>query len=455
MNFGLLQARAFFAVVALFICVKTKLANRIFLRVHRQTLCSILATLGLSFGAMAADSPTAKPASSRHISGISLVGGPIIVLDHLTDHLPDALPDSQATAWKNADGTVNLTIPWFENYRMQGPDLEHLTVDSNKIFSSENQASDTVESHYNYWHWFLAPYTLDGENIYVLTHTEWYACVLVGDCDQGNNQVNSWETSNNSFVSRDGGATWTANGVNGNQLIAAAGDHWTGSRELELRVYRRALNHSGLFLPSRLIKEGNYYYSIGDEIHRNFGLLNRQTGEAPIDEYGYVLIRTSDFTNPSGWEAWFGGSVFHSIRRGHFKTFLPQVNGSELNASQVQLIYDVNAQTYIVIFTLWGTNGPVYYMTTNSLAAPSWSEPQVISGTATFQPDPRGPSNNPCNTGFGPWNYVSDIDSSSAGMNFEFTSGSPWMFYVVNPVICGGNNMDRDVYRVQLSISYQ
>jgi len=121
----------------------------------------------------------------------------------------------------------------------------------------------------------------------------------------------------------------------------------------------------------------------------------------------------------------------------------------------VQIVFDVNAQTYIAIFTLWGNNGAVYFMTTKSLAAPSWSDAQVVAGTSAFQPDPRGPMGNPCNTGFGPGNYVSDIDSNSSGMNFEFTTGAPWMFYTVNPVECGGDNLARDLYRVQLSISYK
>jgi hypothetical protein len=422
----------------------------------------LLCTLGLSASACAQavssasasnSSPATKPPAQ--ISGISLVGKPIIVFDHLNKKRPaDELPDSQVTAWKNADGTVNLTIPHSEDYRMQGPNLEHLKMDLHKIFSSDTQASDIVENHYNYYHWFLAPYTLDGTTIYVLTHTEWYACLLVGDCGTGNNQINSWETSNNSLVSTDGGASWSLNGVDEKHLIAAAGDHWTGSEELKLRVYREALNHSGLFIPTRLIKEGDYYYSIGFEVHRNFSELNLQTDQAPIDKYGYVLIRTKEISNPKGWEAWVGGSTFDAISKGDYTPFLPQQSGSALNASQPQIIFDVNAQAYIAIFTLWGNNGPIYYMTTSSLATPSWSDAQVIAGTADFHPDPRSPSE-PCNTGFWSNNYVSDLDTNSAGMNFEFTSGSPWLFYVVNPAICGGDNLARDVYRAQLTVSYQ
>ena len=94
-------------------------------------------------------------------------------------------------------------------------------------------------------------------------------------------------------------------------------------------------------------------------------------------------------------------------------------------------------------------------MTTSSLANPSWSGAQVITGTAAFQPDPRGPNGNECNTGFWPSNYVSDMDDSSTGMNFEFTSGTSWLFYVVNPAECGGDNLARDIYRAQLVISYR
>jgi len=40
-------------------------------------------------------------------------------------------------------------------------------------------------------------------------------------------------------------------------------------------------------------------------------------------------------------------------------------------------------------------------------------------------------------------------------MNFEFTSGTPWMFYAVDPSRCGGDNLARDLYRVQLSVTYK
>ena len=163
------------------------------------------------------------------------------------------------------------------------------------------------------------------------------------DCGSGNNQINSWVTSNNSFLSTDGGAIWSANGADQKHLIVNLGNRWTGSKELSLRVYHKALNHSGLMTPSRLIKEGDYYYSIGFEIHRDFNQLNTATDEAPIDKYGYTLLRTKDITNPKGWQAWASGSTFHAVTRGDFGAFLPVLDGSTLNGSQVQMVFDLKS----------------------------------------------------------------------------------------------------------------
>jgi hypothetical protein len=417
--------------------------------------CALLAFSGQIYGLEVEGKATPPGTSRAKIESIQLIGPPVIVFDHLRDQQePYHLPDETVNAWKDSHGTVNLTIPHFENYRMRGPTLESLVSDPMRIFSSTTQAEDITEDHYDYHHWLISPYTLDGKTVYALTHTEWYACLLEGDCSAENNMPNSWVTSNNSFKSDDGGATWSANGLYENHLIANLGNYWTGSQELALRVYQTALNHSGFMAPSRLIKEGAYYYSVGWELHRDFSMLDTTTGEAPIDKYGFAIIRTKDITEAAGWEAWVAGNTFQAVSAGSFGVFLPQENGLVINPGQAQLIYDLNAKTYILFFSSWDHNA-IYYITTKRLASPSWSEAKMVLGSDTFQVDPRNPDGqNPCNIGFVPNNYVSVIDSDSPGLNFEFTSGSPWLFYVVNPALCGGDNLARDLYRVRLSIKY-
>lgn len=134
--------------------------------------------------------------------------------------------------------------------------------------------------------------------------------------------------------------------------------------------------------------------------------------------------------------------------------FEPQQNGSSLNAAPGQIISDTTAQSYILIFTLGGSNkNAVYYVTTKSLANPAWSQATPILGTAQLITDPGGPGGGV--QGFIDTNYPSILDNSSAGFNFEFTSGSPLLFWSTFPAQYGGDNLARDVYRVQLTTTYQ
>jgi hypothetical protein len=73
----------------------------------------------------ACSSGTSNSSSSspitKTIAHIQVVGPPVIVFDHTTDQQqPYNIPDEQITAWKEANGTVNLMIPHYEAYRMRG-----------------------------------------------------------------------------------------------------------------------------------------------------------------------------------------------------------------------------------------------------------------------------------------------------------------------------------------------
>jgi hypothetical protein len=401
-------------------------------------------------------------ATPPSIASIQVTGQPILIFNHTTDQQQSLnIPDIQVTAWREADGTVDLMIPHYENYRMRGPDLLHLTIDPSEIFSSTQSASQISEDLYNYHHWLTGPYSLDGTNFYSLAHSEWYACLLNNNCDAAvtngeSAQLNSWTNTVNSFVSTDGGASWQLNVVDNNHVVAKWAYVWTGSLALTDQVYLDALNHTGVFQPTRVIKEGSYYYAIGFYIQRNFAeIAPPTTDQAPITSYGYVLLRTSDFTDPNGWSAWTGGTSFEPLTSSTIETdvqtFLPQENGASINAAPPQIVFDAVAQAYILIYTPYGTsNNAVYYMTTKSLASPSWSQPAEIGGTAQLTTDPSGPV-----LGFIATNYPSILDNSSAGYNFEFTNGSPLLFWSTFPSQYGGNNLARDLYCVQLTTSYK
>jgi len=397
------------------------------------------------------------PPPAAHIASIQIAGTPVVVFDHSRDKQePYNLPDGQVTAWKESDGTVNLLIPSMENYRMRGPDLLHLTMDPHKIYSSATSGSHLPEDQHDYDHWLLGPYSQDGVHWFSLSESEWYACLLNGDCAQtGSNGLpadsNSWANTVNQFSSADGGASWTLNTVSGNHAAADVSYHWTGTLALSQHVYLHALNHTGVFGPSRLVQEDGWWYCVGSYIHRDFSQLSPATGvyEAPIDSYGYVLLRTADFTSPNGWQAWNGGNSFNPVSSLQFKAFLPQYQGSGLDASSPQLIHDTVSNSFVIIFSVYTAGSPVYYVTTSALAAPAWSDAVPIGGSAQLTTDAAGPVQ-----GFDNENYVSIIDPASAGSNFEFTAGTPQLFYNTSPGSYGGDNLARDLYRVPLTITY-
>ena len=56
-------------------------------------------------------SPPSAPAT-KTIAQIQLAGQPVKIFDHTKDQQqPFNIPDSQITAWREADGTVDLMIP--------------------------------------------------------------------------------------------------------------------------------------------------------------------------------------------------------------------------------------------------------------------------------------------------------------------------------------------------------
>lgn len=413
------------------------------------------------------------------ITGIEIAGPPEIVFDHTKDQQQgDNIPDAQVTAWKNRDGIVSLIVSSPEEYRMTGPSLHEVKIDRSEIYSSAADALQIPQDDFNYEHWFTAPYTLDGINIYMLSHSEWYACLLSGpapngDCwsDPGQTGIyfyNSWVTTINSFVSRDGGAHWSANGGMGrDHVVLNLGYEWTGSEPLKALIYHQYGDLTGMPSNTRVIKEGNYFYALGTVTYRDTAAM--LSGE--VTKQGLTIFRTPDISNPHRWEIWVEGSTYGPITGANLGVFTLQPADNPVNLAFGQIIFDINSNQYILIMAPFGTgntNQSSYYITTPSLANPQWSAPVAVKGSETFKnvPADSGPysgtyddPNSPyyrCNVGFNDASYLSLLDAGSPGYNFEYADGNLEAYYVFNPALCGDpSQSDRDIYRVKLKINYE
>jgi hypothetical protein len=430
--------------------------------------------------ALAGDSITLAPGTGQlalavapglgpAITGISVAGQPVKVWDHTTSPRFFSGIDGNPRAWREASGHVNVLVNALEAHRLRGPDFDHLAFDTNQIYSNIPNNLQTAESGHGFWDFIMGPYSTDGTHFYSLAHSEWYAALatsppdLVFDpvtktfttntpTDNPNTRgvlFNSWTTTVNSLKSADGGASWQRNSVGGNFTVADTSYHWTGSIAFTNRAYLHAVLYTGLQTIGRMVKEGNHYYAIGNYFHRDFSQINPATGQwtAPVDKQGLILIRTTDFTDPNGWEAWSGGSTWEAVANLNFKTFLPMLAGVPIPAgdnpyqyplppNMLDFVFDTVAQVFVVVFGAGTGPRPLYYMTTRSLATPAWSDYAVVAGTATLQVGPV--------VGFQGNNYIAIVDPAAPGYNFETTSGTPRVFYTAA----------QDLYYVPLKITY-
>ena len=410
----------------------------------------------------------ARPA--REIQQIELPDSEsTLVWSHRNKVEPLNFSDVTPWAWREADGTVNLLIATFEAYRLRGSNLLSLSSRVGpKIYSAAAAGLDTVEDHYNFRPFILAPYSDDGVNLYSLVHMEWpAACLVPGDIDIPGAYYNSWVTTITQMKSTDGGASWHLNVVDGNYVVTKPGYHWTGTLAQTSRSYLYGgVNFTGLQGPCNLLKEGDYYYSMGNLYQRDFSVINPSQGvyQAPITKEGLAVIRTTNFKSPNNWEAW-NGSGWEPQANNNWGTWFPKRRGVTMKVWGVTWYYDVTAQLYVLVFPgNAGQHEPVYYATTPSLANMVWSDAVPILGSELLVTDPLGKPGDPP----GPWlgfsgsSYPVIQDPNCPGFQFDkVLTDSPWLFYCQQPGYY--NNRGRgwdpsayrnDVYRIRLKVTY-
>lgn len=411
------------------------------------------------------------------ITDISIAPGATItnVWNHADKLEPLNFSDSAIQPWKTSDGTVNIPIATFEVYRMRGTNLLGLNFnDKAKIRSASSGSADAVESHHNYFPFLHAPYSTDGVNFYALVHTEWYAQLAGGDMSSPNLPPNNngWVTCVISMKSSDGGANWALNLVGGNHVVSAPGHVWTGTPELTGKAYNHADNHDGILGITRMLRETvggvTYYYAMANLLLRDWSQVNIGAGQyqAPAVKDGLCLIRSTDFTNPNGWEHWVSGSTWEAIDQPNWGTFLPVFSGTPENPFAPNWFYDAISGQYVIIYCPSTSNhDPLRYVTSPSLSSPNWSTASTIGGSAGLVTDPLGhPEGDPPGPwlGFGGASYPSVLDPDAPGYSFDtVATESPWLFYAQQPGYYNnrGDAIDpqkyrNDVYRIQLAITH-
>ena len=354
---------------------------------------------------------------------MSVTGSDQVVFDWTTDRCDDIdYPDLPARAFRDASGNVQLIATHYENRRMIGPDLDHLTHPCDVVLPSDY---NTDPSAFDDYEWLSAPYTTDGTHVYALIHDEYDAWEIPGACSVPFPQsfTACWYNAITLAVSSDGGASYH-DATPG--LVAGVPFPYVDGNGMD-----------GVFTPSNIVHNpaDGYYYA--------FGYVNERQSYI-----GNCLFRTKNLADPTSWRAWSGGNSFDMT---FVDPYGPNPDPSAHLCRPLQIGFPADLQpnslTYSTVAHEWMLVGMAaagdYYTLSPDLV--HWSTPVLFYRrliTWTYQcgdPDPTA--------------YPSLIDPSSTSMNFTTTGTTAYLYFTVFHYVDCAQTEDRDLVRVPVTIS--
>ena len=378
----------------------------------------------------AANTPTPAPTPTRTPNPfpnpvLKITGAEEVVFDWTTDRCEALnLPDLPTRAFRGADGQVQLILSHFVNYRMIGPDLDHLQVDCHLLMGSQHDADP---SRYADSEWIASPYTEDGQTIYAVVHNEYHGWEHPGQCSQGSYYPPCWYNTLTLAVSKDGGQTYAP-------AMPPPG-HFVAGLPYQ---YERDGGPAGLRNSSNLIKgKDGYYYQYANVAY------------IASDNQGVCLMRAQNLADPTSWRFW-DGSGFN----GQFvDSYLhPPANPDEHTCDALEwenigasLNDSISFNTYLGRYVLLGLSADqvggrevwgFYYSFSDDLI--HWTHRKLLAEMVL------------------PWTaarfddvmylYPSLLDPDSDSRNFETTDNTAYLYYTRHNQ--GQGSLDRDLIRV-------
>lgn len=368
--------------------------------------------------------PTVSDASS---SVLVIMGQEEMVFDWSEDACePSNIPDAPARAFRDSAGRVQLILSHYVNYRMIGPDFDHLTIDCNPIMVSD---SDPDPAKFNDREWIHALYTDDGNTVYALIHNEHQGHRRVGQC-ASSEYTDCWYNTITLATSSDGGSTFT-HAEPSTHLVAALP-----------YVYEAGAGPFGVFNPSNILLNAldNYYYVL---LH----LENYQ-----LQSSGSCLMRTQNLADPTSWRAWDGEEFAIRFVNAYVDTdaVAQEHICQPVSFEQIQKMWEsVTFNTYLQQFLLIGTAGTydqilgrviwgVYYSTSHDLI--HWSPRKLLMETErtwTYECGDEEPIASP-----------TVLDPASLSRNFDTTGTSFYLYYTRLHYESCQLTLNRDLVRV-------
>ena len=390
------------------------------------------------------ESPQFEPVDSKDssadivISDLSVVisGPEEIVFDWTKDRCEDEhIPDIAARAFRDAEGSVQLWIGHYVNYRMLGPDLDSVESDCTLLMQSDY---DPDPSMFNDSEWLAAPFTEDGTTIFAIVHNEYrgdtHNAARPDQCPSGD-RLTCLDTSVTMAISTDGGDSFNDILEPPNHLVATLP-----------YIFNDQGVSSGLRQPSNIIQgEDGYFYVFTN-------LSDYPSDPADFPPQWVCLMRTQNLSDPTSWRYWngedFAGQFVNPYNNSVEVTAdicapleLPDLSGSLTDS----VTYNTALGRYILVGysfhpaaekPMWG----YYYSLSDDLI--HWTTRELLAEL------PGHITVNPETDSF--YAYPSLLDPNSTSMNFDTTDGDAYLYLTR---FNRGPSLDRDLVRFPIQVT--
>lgn len=343
---------------------------------------------------------------------IAVVGDGVTVFSSDTQRCSkNDIPDSPLRAFRRSDGNIVALSTHYENRRLLGQSLMDLHHDCAVVY----QGSDNPDpAGFDNQTWVASTWTSDGRTVSALGHNEYHADRFPGRC-RFKSAGECWYNAIVLLQSSNGGDTFKRVTL---EPVAAP----------PLREEASQGQSVGYFNPSNIVSDKGYYL-----------VLVNQSGIGSEKAGGRCLFRTSDPALLSNW-SFFDGHDFVASAGS------PYDGGKQHTPCQAAKgfhgvlgsIARLRATDLFVGFTV--DDGTVDAVFSHDLL--NWSGNQTVMHASSYW-------SKTCEGGHR-YNYVSVLDGSSPGRNFDTIGSEAYLFIVRTGCSV---TMSRDLVRFRLEIS--
>jgi hypothetical protein len=353
------------------------------------------------------------------------------------------IPDQPARAFRDDLGRVQLWFAYYDARRNVAADLNTASSPGHHDCAVRNLSQRNPDpSKYDDFTWLTAPYTLDGRNVYSLSHEEYrgwfYGCPLPPNGDT----TKCWYNGITLETSGDSGGFFTHSTVP-SHLVASLPYTWVDGT-----------GPYGIFSPSNIIRKQP------DDGHLYVIVRAKEAGKSDISCMMRTQASQQALADPTSWRAWGDGPDLDSTesfevqfvnpysykftprRDTPAKHMCKDIGGGAVTGVSESLTYN----TYFGKYMLVGAYGdPVpgfFYSLSDDLI--HWSPNKLLIGLETqhsWQCGDHDPVRDP-----------SLLDPASSSRNFETTGKQLYVYYEVIHLDNCQFGADRDLLRIPIEL---